>query len=153
MHYSQRVTRAVWLLVFACSSQSTAAPGRVEIVDAPATGDLATWVGAEVVRGTRDPVPVLVYVGATWCAPCREFHAAALAGRLDVALGPLRLLELDLDRDGPYLTGAGYTSQLVPLFAPGADGKATGTQIEGVRQGGNYVEQLTPRVRALVDGR
>ncbi len=143
--------RAVLLLAFACSSQS-ATPGRVEIVEAPATGDLATWVSGEVARGTRDHVPVLVYVGATWCEPCRDFHAAALAGRLDAALGPLRLLEHDLDRDGSFLTGAGYTSQLVPLFArPQADGKASGKQIEGVRKGGDYVEQLTPRIRALVD--
>ncbi len=139
----------VLLLAFACSSQS-AASGRVEIVEAPATGDLAAWVRGEVARGT----PVLVYVAATWCEPCRDFHAAAQAGRLDAALGPLRLLEFDLDRDGSYLTGAGYTSQLVPLFArPGADGKATGKQIEGVSKGTDYVEQLTPRIRALLDGR
>jgi hypothetical protein len=66
---------------------------------------------------------------------------------------PLRLLEFDSDRDGPQLELADYTSRLVPLFArPKADGKATGKQIEGVRKGSDYVEQLTPRVRELLDG-
>jgi hypothetical protein len=38
----------------------------------------------------------------------------------------------------------------VPLFArPLADGRASGTQTDGVRKGGKYVEQLTPRIKAL----
>lgn len=149
--------RCLLLLVAACESASppASAPpttGRVELVAAPANGDLATYVAGEIGRGARDHVPVLVYVGATWCKPCREFHAAAEAGRLDAALGPLRLLEFDLDRDDVYLKAAGYTSTLVPLFArAGADGKAIGKQIEGVKQGRDYVEQLTPRVRSLIE--
>jgi hypothetical protein len=141
----------------ACSSSTespspTPATGKVELIEAPPNGDLATYVAGEVARGTRDHVPVLVYVGATWCDPCKAFHAAAAAGKLDAALGPLRLVEFDQDRDGTYLEAAGYTSKLVPLFArPGADGKSTGKQIEGVRKGADYVEQLTPRVRSLLD--
>lgn len=95
---------------------------------------------------------MLVYVGATWCAPCREFHAAVQQRKLDAELGPLRLLELDLDRDGVYLEAAGYRSELVPLFArPGPDGRASGRQFDGVKQGAPYVEQLVPKVRALLD--
>lgn len=123
----------------------------MEIVEAPPTGDLVTYVHGEVARGLAEHVPVLVYVGATWCEPCREFHAAAEAGTLDAALGPLRLLEFDVDRDGTYLEAAGYRSQLVPLFArPGSDGRASGKQIEGARKGGDYVRELTPRVRELL---
>ncbi len=139
-----------------CSADERAAPAaapprKVEIVAAPAHGELAPYVASEVVRGTRDGVPVLVYVGATWCEPCRDFHAAASSGALDAELGPLRVLELDLDRDGGRLAAAGYQSRLVPLFArPGADGRASGAQTDGVRTGGGYVEQLIPRIRALV---
>jgi thiol-disulfide isomerase/thioredoxin len=147
------VKRAAVLVLVACNSQS-APPvgGRVEIIAAPPTGELTTYIAGEVTRGTRDQVPVLVYVGATWCEPCRDFHAAATAGSLDAALGPLRLVEFDLDRDESQLAAAGYTSKLVPLFArPAADGKATGKQIEGVKKGTDYVGQLTPRVRSLLD--
>ncbi|MDX2086962.1 MAG: hypothetical protein SFX73_03880 [Kofleriaceae bacterium] len=124
--------------------------GNVEIVPAPAAGGIQELIAQEVARGERDQVPVVVYVGATWCAPCRDFHAAAEAGTLDAALGPMRFLEFDLDRDGDQLRAAGYQSKLVPLFArPLADGRASGTQTDGVRSGGQYVEQLTPRIREL----
>lgn len=124
---------------------------RVELIDAPPAGDVAAYVAGELARGARDRTPVLVYVGAPWCEPCREFHAAAVSGRLDAALAPLRLLEFDLDRDDARLAAAGYRSELVPLFArPGDDGRASGAQTEGARTGGRYVEQLAPRVRALI---
>lgn len=140
---------SLWVLVTACSPKAPAP--RIELVDAPATGPLADYVAQEVARGTRDHVPVLVYVGATWCAPCREFHEAAAAGSLDAVLAPLRFVVFDLDRDGERLAAAGYRSELVPLFArPGADGRASGTQTDGVKQGGQYVEQLVPRVRSLL---
>lgn len=143
---------AVLMFAIAACSRSTPAPaGRVEILAAPATGGAAAYIAGELARGGRDGVPVLVYVGATWCEPCRDFHAAATAGTLDAALGPIRFLEFDLDRDAERLASAGYESDLVPLFAkPGADGSASGAQTDGVRKGGNYVEQLTPRIRALV---
>ena len=37
-----------------------------------------------------------------------------------------------------------------PFAQPAVDGKASGMQTDGVKKGGNYVEQLTPRIRALV---
>ncbi|NVB78497.1 MAG: thioredoxin [Kofleriaceae bacterium] len=132
------------------SAAPPALTGHVEIVKAPESGDVASYVKGELDIGARDKLPVLVYVGATWCEPCRDFHAAAEAGTLDPQLGALRLLEFDLDRDGDRLEAAGYKSPLVPLFAkPGPDGRASGQQTDGVRKGGQYVEQLVPRVRAL----
>jgi hypothetical protein len=140
-----------WVLVTIACSQSPPASRRVELVEAPAAGGVAAYVAQEVARGTRDLVPVLVYVGATWCEPCHAFQAAAAGGTLDAALGPVRFLVFDLDRDGERLAAAGYTSGLVPLFArPTPDGRASGRQTSGVKSGGGYVEQLTPRVRALV---
>jgi thiol-disulfide isomerase/thioredoxin len=156
------------LVLFACSEQApvtgAATPsgsaqqgqvstrsGNVELVPAPAEGGLAEFVAQEVARGRSEQVPVVVYVGATWCEPCRDFHAAAAAGTLDAALGPMRFLEFDLDRDSERLKAAGYRSQLVPLFArPLPDGRASGTQTDGVQTGGRYVEQLTPRIRELL---
>lgn len=121
-------------------------------MEAPATGDVAAYVANAVAQGAGEHVPVLVYVGATWCEPCREFHTAVGAGSLDAALGPLRLLEFDLDRDDKRLAAAGYRSEYVPLFVrPDPDGRASKIRSEGAKKGTDYVEQLTPRVRALVD--
>ena len=152
---AQRVAHVCLAIVATACSQSAPAPApataHVELVEAPAAGGVAEYVAREVARGARDHVPVLVYVGATWCEPCHAFQAAAASGTLDAALGPLRFLVFDLDRDGDRLAAAGYRSALVPLFAgPNPDGRASGTQISGVKKGGGYVEQLTPRIRGLV---
>ena len=143
---------AVTIAIAACTRSAPApSASRVEIVAAPATGTAAAFIASEVARGNREGVPVVVYVGAVWCEPCRDFHEAATAGALDATLGPMRFVEFDLDRDGERLAAAGYRSELVPLFArPAADGTASGAQTDGVKKGGNYVEQLTPRIRALV---
>ncbi|MBL0220144.1 MAG: thioredoxin family protein [Myxococcales bacterium] len=138
-------------LALSACSQSAPAPSRVELIEAPAAGGVAAYVSREVARGVTDHVPVLVYVGATWCEPCQDFHREAAAGSLDAALGPLRVLVFDLDRDGERLAAAGYRSDLVPLFArPRPDGRASGSQTDGVQKGGGYVDQLTPRIRALI---
>jgi len=146
-----RAARAVLLVVATACAQTPPATARVELREAPGAGGVAEYVAHEVARGARDHVPVLVYVGATWCEPCHAFQAAAAAGTLDAALGPLRLLVFDLDRDGDRLAAAGYQSAFVPLFArPNPDGRASGTQTEGVQKGAGYVDQLTPRIRSLV---
>jgi thiol-disulfide isomerase/thioredoxin len=148
---ARRLTSACLVLLLAGCSQRAPAAKRVELIEAPVAGELASYVAQEVARGAREQVPVLVYVGATWCEPCHAFQAATTSGQLDAALGPLRLLVFDLDRDGERLAAAGYQSALVPLFArPNPDGRASGVQTEGVKQGGGYVEQLTPRIRTLL---
>lgn len=115
-------------------------------------GPLAPLVVAFVARARAEGRVPLVYVGATWCEPCRYFHAAAERGELDAQLPRLALLELDLDRDDARIAEAGYRSQMIPLFAvPGADGRGTGRQIEGSIHGPGSPAQITPRLRALLD--
>lgn len=152
--------RSTFLLVLAITGcqgaevAPTARPvTRVELVDEPAPpdGDIARVVAAEVARAgaTR----VIVYVGAGWCEPCRRFHAAAERGELDARFGGTRFLAFDRDRDGDALERAGYRSTYIPLFAaPAADGTASGLQIEGSIKGEGAVDQIAPRLRALLDG-
>lgn len=129
-------------------------PPRLELVaPQPPITDLAAVVRSALDAARRDDRQLLVYVGASWCEPCIQFHAAAAAGELDATFGTLRLLELDTDRDGDALTAAGYTYEQIPLFAvPGADGRASGRQIQGAIKGRDAVEQIAPRLRALLAG-
>lgn len=110
-----------------------------------------------IVRRERERFPgrdLLVYVGAPWCEPCRYFHEAAAAGKLDEAFPGLVLLELNADHDADRLAAAGYRSRLIPLFAlPGPDGSASGKQMEGSIKGDGAVAEITPRLRALLAGR
>ena len=126
-------------------------PRHVEWRAAPPGGEVAELVRAELARARSDRRRLLVYVGAAWCEPCRRFHEATTAGKLDGELGSLRLLEFDLDRDEPRLRQAGYVSRLIPLFAaPAADGRASGRQIEGSIKGDGAVGQILPRLKALI---
>jgi thiol-disulfide isomerase/thioredoxin len=139
------------LAIAACAPESRVEPAlRLELVDAPATTDLAGFVKSELVAaGARRTV--LVYVGASWCEPCVHFHDAAAAGRLDDRFGTLRILAFDADRDVDALQRAGYKSELIPLFAlPNPDGTASGKQIEGSLKGADAVAEITPRLQALL---
>ena len=95
---------------------------------------------------------LLVYVGASWCEPCRRFHDALGAGELDATLPNLRFLEFDYDRSKPALERAGYVSRLIPLFAiPNADGTASAQRMEGSIKGPSAVAQnLVPRLKELL---
>ncbi len=125
-------------------------PRGVEMVPAGA-GDVPTLVKMELARAANDRRQLLVYVGATWCEPCRRFHQAAAQHQLDRDFPSLRLLEFDNDRDGARLAMSGYSGQYIPMFArPGADGRGSGRQIEGSVKGDGAVGEIVPRLRALL---
>jgi len=98
---------------------------------------------------------VIVYVGASWCEPCRRFHKALESGELDEALAGTKFIEFDADRDLAELRAAGYASKYIPLFSlPDQSGHASGKAIEGSVKGDSAVrEDLVPRLLALLDGR
>ena len=136
------------LLVVACSAPPPAG-GHVELLAAPADGEVAPWIAAQV--ASRPGRQVLVYVGASWCEPCQYFHQAAVSGQLDARFPRLTLLEFDADRDDQRLTAAGYHSGMIPLFARiAADGRASDRHIEGSIKGPGAVDQIIPRLTALL---
>jgi hypothetical protein len=124
---------------------------RLRFRDAPESGEVTTAVRDALSRAAREKRRLVVYVGATWCEPCRQVHAAAEHGELDAAFGNVDLLEFDLDRDGERLRSAGYRSTYIPLFAlPSADGTASGKQIEGAIKGDAAVRFILPRLSQLL---
>lgn len=124
----------------------------VDLVPAPPDGNVQEIVQRELARARGDGRRLLVYVGASWCEPCQRFHQAARAGQVDALFPGLRLLEFDLDRDRDRLATAGYASKMIPLFAlPRLDGAASGEQIEGSIKGAGAVDQIAPRLQALLE--
>lgn len=116
-----------------------------------ADGEVAALVSAEVLAAKRDGRTLLVYVGATWCEPCKRFHAAAEGGFIKGDLPPLRMLEFDLDKDAERLFAAGYGSKMIPLFAvPGPDGRGTELKVEGSVKGPGAVSNIVPRLSAML---
>jgi len=115
---------------------------------------IAPFVASELAKGRAGHFGVLVYVGATWCEPCQGFHRSVAAGELDEMLAGVHLLEFDLDADRDALEVAGYSSQLIPLFAlPKIDGTASDHRIEGSIKGPDSVRlNLMPRLQAFLRG-
>jgi thiol-disulfide isomerase/thioredoxin len=133
------------------SAPPTASTGKVRLVDAPPEGDVEAAVHDAVAHAGTEKRRVVVYVGAKWCDPCQRFHHAAERGELDAAFPDVDFLTFDLDRDNERLASAGYVSKLIPLFAlPGADGRASGQQVEGGMKGDSAVASIAPRLKGLL---
>jgi len=125
--------------------------GHVEWVKAGALGDVAGEIKQKQGELKGQNRKMLVYIGATWCEPCRKFHEASERGELDRDFPNLTLLEFDLDKDGAPLAQAGYSPRYIPYFGvPGADGRATDRSIEGSVKGDQAVSYLTPKLRDLL---
>ena len=94
---------------------------------------------------------VVVYVGATWCEPCQRFHQAA-----ERASSTRRSPTSTSSYSTPIATVSGSrrpatTRKLIPLFAlPGADGTASGKQIEGGIKGDGAVACIAPRLEKML---
>jgi thiol-disulfide isomerase/thioredoxin len=146
-------------LVASCSRPAAGGkkhqPERPQLIAAPSgASEVAPVVVAELVKANARHATLLVYVGASWCEPCRRFHDALAAGELDAALPDLWFLEFDYDHSHDALSRAGYVSALIPLFAlPNRDGTASKRRIEGSIKGPSSVAQnLLPRLKALLAG-
>lgn len=142
--------RAALVLLAACHA---AAPSGVVLVDAPpGVTDVAALVRQTALDTDAHHRRLVVYVGASWCELCQQIHAAAAAHQLDGDFPTLTLLQFDLDRDGKALEQAGYTSELIPLFAlPMADGRASARRESGGVKVGDNVKLLTAKLHRLLD--
>jgi hypothetical protein len=131
---------------------SAARVAHVQLQDAPASGDVDALVRDALAKSSAEKRHLIVYVGATWCEPCRRFHEAAGKGELDATFPDLDMLVFDLDRDGERLASAGYVSKYIPLFAlPKTDGTSSGKQVEGGIKGEGAVAYITPKLQSLLE--
>jgi thiol-disulfide isomerase/thioredoxin len=160
-HFGCRlVTIGMVVFVQACDASppkpapaaSTAAGPAVEILAVPPGAPSGPeLILREMDRAAKDGRKLLVYVGASWCEPCRRFHEAAAAGQLDSTFPGLRLLEFDSDRDEQLLQQAGCASEMIPLFArPTPDGHCSAERMEGAIKGEGAVAWITPRLKRLL---
>jgi thiol-disulfide isomerase/thioredoxin len=128
------------------------AAARPEFVAAPREGALEAVVRAARAAALAEERLLLVYVGASWCEPCRHFHEAVEAGRFDRELANVRFLELDADADRDRIDASGYGGRLIPRFAvPAADGTATDRRIEGGTKSPAAADEILGRLAPLVE--
>lgn len=108
----------------------------------------------EAAIAARDPatlVPV-VYIGATWCGPCKAIKRYKDDPRMQAAFAGALVLELDSDEwPGADLHALGLASDSVPVFfAVDAHGKGTGPRITGAAWGEDVPENMAPPLQRFV---
>lgn len=108
----------------ATSVSGTSGSPRVKIEVAPDDVDALSYVRTKRLEAKAEGRTLVVYAGAGWCPPCKQFRAELAQGRLDADLAKVTLLVFDVDKDGDRLGSAGYTFSFIPYVAlPGPDGK------------------------------
>ena len=136
--------------------QPSASSPKPKIIMAPhiLEGELSTYVKHMRDAALAKERELVVYVGATWCEPCRRFHDALEAGALDQVFPRVSFLEFDHDLHQAGLKKAGYLKRFVPLFAlPKADGRASEHLHQGAIKGPGAVAFLRPKIEALFEAR
>lgn len=112
---------------------------------------LAEYLAALNQKESAQKRQLVVYVGATWCAPCVLFMRAVEQGKLHKRFPRLTLAKLDYDRHRVGLEKAGYLSKYVPLFAiPGPDGRTSPKRFMGASRGEQGVTSIIERLNALL---
>ena len=105
-----------------------AADGALKVVQAAQDSDALSLIRTKRLEAKAEGRVLVVYVGATWCDPCKKMKAEMEAGRLDARLGKTTFLAFDADKDQDRLASVGYTFKFIPYVAlPGADGRPTET--------------------------
>ena len=116
-------------------------------------GDVASIVRAAAQKADAQGRRALVYVGASWCEPCRRLHDAVARGALDDVVGDVDFVQFDLDRDRKRLDAADCDSEMIPLVAvvDAQSGRCSRDErMAGSIKGDGAVAQMTPRLRALL---
>ena len=115
-------------------SSSGAVPERdvkgssLKVVNAAQDTDALSQIRTKRLEAKAEGRVLVVYVGATWCEPCKKMKEEIESGRLDARFGKTTFLAFDADKDQDRLGGAGYTFKFVPYVAlPGPDGRPAET--------------------------
>jgi thiol-disulfide isomerase/thioredoxin len=118
----------------------------------PGATPVAAFVSEQLAK--TEATTTIVYVGASWCEPCRHFHEALQNGEYDETFQNVHFIEYDHDVAHEALSADGYTSKMLPFFAiPKPDGRCSTRSIEGSVKGPAAVQNLGGRLRELlVDG-
>lgn len=145
------------LSLLSCSTNSASSTppkpkGHVQFIMAPAQPEaVQALVKQKTAESKAKGRTLLVYAGASWCEPCKRFHAAADQGKLDEEFGDLDFLQFDVDFDNERLAYGNYETSTIPLLAvPREDGNASEKYMSGSIKGDGAVNEMTPRLKKML---
>ena len=97
-------------------------------------------------------VPI-VYVGATWCGPCKVYKASLSDPRMVQAHRPVHIIELDADQHASTLQKLSISPSGVPHWEMvDPSGHSVGKHIDGSAWADNTVENMAPALSAFFTG-
>ena len=133
-------------------TQRTSPKRGIKVIEVPYdVSSLSEYLAALNRKERAHQRQLVVYVGATWCAPCVLFMRAVKQGKLHKRFPRLTLAKLDYDRHRVGLEKAGYLSKYVPLFAiPGPDGRTGPKRFMGASRGEQGVTSIIERLNAML---
>lgn len=145
---------ALSLVLAACQPGGGAKSGagkRAELVSA-GPGAIAPLLQLAADQARTDARRLVVYVGASWCEPCRYFLDAVAADALPDRFSDLRFIKFDFDVDERRLQEAGLGGQMLPRFVLiGPQGQATDRSFEGSIKGPQAIDDLIAKLDTLLD--
>lgn len=98
----------------------------------------------EAAAGKASGVPV-VYVGATWCGPCKVYKSTLTDPRMVAAHKGAHIIEVDLDVHPKALQSVGIQPAGVPHWEMlDSSGQRVGRTIDGGHWDDNTVENMAP---------
>ncbi len=141
---------ALVVLFLSCKKEPTVVPP--QMIEAGPGENIKPMIAEARRKAESESVVLMVYVSATWCAPCQEFQASLQSGALNNVLPNLRFLKFDAQKDGERIDRAGYSSDFVPyIVIPNADGSPSSKRIEGaVVKGKSGTQAVVEKLHALL---
>lgn len=141
-------------LLFSCQpaqqAESKKSPARADLVVA-GPGPVRDLVASAQRLAAKEGRRIVVYVGATWCEPCKYFLESVKAGSLPDNFADLRFLKFDNDADKQRLEASGYGGRMIPRFViPAADGTGTPKRFEGSTKGPQAMDNIVPRLQSIL---
>ena len=100
----------------AAGSGTPEAVPAIRMFEATEQGDLFATIRAARLRAVEGKRVLVVYVGASWCPPCKRFHEAIQNHSLDEKLAGFDFLYLDMDIVKDKIVETGYASKYIPFF-------------------------------------
>ena len=148
-HRASVVLASAYLL-FSCQPAQQAETKKADLV-VPGTGPVNDLVVSAQRLAAKEGRRIVVYVGATWCEPCKYFLESVKTGSLPAHFADLRFLKFDNDTDEQRLEAAGYGGQMIPRFViPAADGAGTHKRFEGSTKGPQAMDNIVPRLERIL---